>query len=159
MVELVDIMPWESLVPTETAVTDADMACTETLVLSLKCFSALLSLPSIFRPQRIQFLGQLLTTYSATDPVEAPPLLINFSQAAWHATLEAPKLTDLVQLLKKSFDFLASLIRGPDGVLDHDILVIRILKELSCVPDTVLVAAGVSQVSVLEHLPIQQRRV
>lgn len=159
MVELVDKMPWDSLVPQDTAVTDADMACTETLVLSLKCFSTLLSLPSIFRPHHIQFLGQLLTTYSATGAVDTPPLLINFSQTTWHATLGAPKLTDLVQLLKKSFDFLASFIRGPDGVLDHDMLVIRILKELSCVPDTMLVAAGVSQVNVLEHFPAQQRRV
>lgn len=161
-VEVLDEMPWDSLLPTSSDVTDAHMACTETLVMSLKCFSALLSLPSILRPRHIQFLGELLRTYSAVaadSPANAQPLTINFSQSAWHASLEAPRLTDLVQALKKSFEFLASLIRGPEGVLDHDLLVVRILRELCCVPDMVLTAAGVSHVGVLEHLPTQQRRV
>lgn len=162
-VEVLDEMPWDTLIPTSTMITDANMACTETSVLSLKCFSALLSLPSIHTPRHIHFLGELLSTYSAAYPEGAPtsvsPLKINFSQVAWHATLEAPKLTDLVQLLKQTFDFVAGLLRGQEGVLDHDLLVARILRELCVVPDTVLAAAGVSQVGILEHLPTQQRRV
>lgn len=162
-VEVLDDTPWETLLPATTNITNSHMACTETLVLSLKCFSALLSLPSIKMPQHIQFLGELLSTYSAASCKDAAghvvPLKINFSQPAWHATLEAPKLTDLVQLLKKTFDFMASLLRGPKGVLDHDVLVVRVLRELCSVPDTVLHAAGVSDVGILEHFPTQQRRV
>eukprot|EP00892_Ulva_mutabilis_P010229 jgi/Ulvmu1/7579/UM038_0002.1 len=161
-VELSDDMPWDEMLPSSTIITDANMACTETLVLSLRCFSALLSLPSIHTTQHIQFLGELLGTYSATYHADvqptSSPLKINFLKASWHATLEAPKLTDLVQALKQTFEFLAGLLRGQDGVLDHDVLVVRILRELCCVPDTVLVAAGASQVGILEHLPTQQRR-
>lgn len=160
-VNMIDQMPWEGLI-SEGAVTDANMACTETLFLSLKCFSALLSLPSTHRAKNLHFLGELLGTYCATaqkDNSGKIMLNINLSETGWHSTLEAPKLTDLVQLVKKSFSFVVSFMRGPEGVLDHDLLVIKILWQLSCLPDTVLSAAGVSDVGILEHLPTHQRRV
>lgn len=168
---------------------DADIACRETLLSCLKCVHTLLSFPSIHTPPLLPLLGRILHTFSphittparkkkisqgrnsaadagsnehetaAQPPSEDIPLKLDLRKESWHNHFEAPDLTELVKRVEKTFRLFVGWLRGPTGVLDHDILVLRILQELIRLPDRVFVSAGVSHVGVFTHLPGRQQKV
>lgn len=122
-----DTMDWASVLPASTPAMDPDVACTETLASCLHCLHSLLTCPGMHTPPHIPLLGRLLATFStvegAQQDAELPPLELNLAPSAWHATLQAPQLTELVARVQRCFDWVARHTRGASGVLDHDLQV------------------------------------
>ena len=180
---LVDTMEWSDVLQGGHVAMDADVACRETFLTCLKCIHSLLTLPAMQTAPHLPFLGRILHAFSgnitmtncragsnnrsssenpsapgAAD-LEHPPLTLDLREESWHNHFEAPDLTELVKRVEKAFGLFSGWLRGPLGVLDHDILVLKVLRELVRLPDRVLVGAGVSHVGVFTHLPGRQQKV
>jgi hypothetical protein len=100
---------------------DAGVAATETLVLALRVAHGLLCCPGMATAAHLPLLGRALSVFAGN--ASAPALALQLHESAWHATLRAPELSELVARVHGALDFFAGLLRGPAGVLDHDLQV------------------------------------
>lgn len=161
---LADNTDWQAVLPTSTVATDADIACRETLLSGLSCMHALLSCYVLARPEHLPFLTTVLCTFAANaGSAEAckGPVQLNIGKRDWHAVLRAPDLSQLVAALQSCFEYFAGMRRGSAGLLEGDLLLLKILKALVAVPGHVLQGCKVEHVALFGHrlLPETERQV
>ena len=154
--EQADNTDWAAVIKADGAATDVDIACRETLLSTLACIETLLSCSALAKPELLPTLLRTLATFAGAA-VAAPAL--DLSRASWHASLCAPRLTALCEVVEAAFQHFRGLARGHVGVLEQELVLLRILKAVTAVPRHVLVGCGVTDVGVLEHLPEMQRTV
>ena len=159
---LEDNTDWAAVIAGQTAANDADMACRETLTSALTCLHALLTCSCLAKPDNLPLLMLLLATFTpdrATDTAPAAPAPLDLSRGAWHATLQAPKLTALVGMLEPTFECFLGMMRGAAGSFEQELLLLKLLQAITDWPQLVLQGCGVADVGVLQHLPQMQQQV
>lgn len=162
--------------------TDADVACRETFAHALSCLRTLLTCPTLASERYLPLLVKILALFSeaapqatlahparkrskksrnpvATQGSAQAPAVPDLRRTTWHATLRAPELTCLVELLPACSAFFSGLKHGADGSFELEVALLQLQSAVADVPAMVLQACGVSDVGVLMHLPQLQRKV